>query len=166
MTTVLSQLHKNYTVHLFMISFTSYQLSWEERLNMLVRSIILLSLVLSSFCFVSALEITNVRVARDGQKQRIVIDFDGQKEPSFYIKKSKGEISITVEANLNPQRALEFKKVLQKTRYIDDANFTILSKEGETIITLLTNPKEKVADEIFSLPSPARVVIDLEKAQY
>ena len=134
--------------------------------NMLLRNTILLSAIALPLFLLSASEISNIRVARDGQKQRIVIDFDGQKEPPFYIKKSKGEINITVEATLNSQRALEFKKVLQKTRYIDDVKFTVLDKEGETVITLLTNLKEKVADEIFSLPSPARVVIDLEKAQY
>lgn len=125
----------------------------------------LLTAVLPWF-FINASEISNIRTAKDGQKQRIVIDIDGQKEPAFYIKKAKNEINITIETVLSYQRSNEFKKVLEGTRYIERANFTLLEKEGETILTIFTNPKEKVSDEIFALPSPSRLVIDLDKAQY
>ncbi len=127
---------------------------------------ITLLLALMPIFLLGSFEVTNIRSAKDGQKQRIVIDLDGQKEPSYYVKKAKGEINITLEAKLSTQRAKEFKKILEKTRYVDELDFMILDKEEETIITIFTNKKEKVADEIFALPNPSRVVIDLERAQY
>ena len=113
-----------------------------------------------------ASEISNIRAAKDGQKERLVIDIDGQKEPAFYVKKSKDQIHITIEATINEQRKQEFTKLLEKTRYINSANFIVLNKENEVIITLNMNPGLKISEEIFSLPSPSRVVVDLEKVEY
>lgn len=111
-------------------------------------------------------EISNIRTAKDGQKERVVIDIDGQKEPAFYVKKAKDQIHITIEATINEQRKQEFTKVLEKTRYINSSEFIDLNKENEVIITLYTKPGMKIYDEIFALPNPSRVVVDLEKAQY
>lgn len=111
-------------------------------------------------------QISSIRVAKDGQKQRIVIDIEGQKERSFYIKKDKGIISITIEALLDPKKTDEFKALIEKMNYIEGVSFISLDKEAECVISLFLNKKDKIADQVFSLPDPSRIVIDIERSEY
>lgn len=110
----------------------------------------------------SAAELSNIRTAKDGQKHRIVIDLDGQKEPSFYVKKAKDKIYLTIEATINEQRVPEFIKVLEKTKNIERVELIALNNEKEVILTFISNPEQKISEEIFALPNPSRVVIDVE----
>ncbi len=109
-----------------------------------------------------ATELSNIRTAKDGSKYRIVIDLDGQKEPAFYVKKAKDKIYLTIEASVNEQRIPEFIKVLEKTNNIEKVELMAFNKEKEVILAFSTNPTQKISEEIFALPNPSRVVIDVE----
>lgn len=107
--------------------------------------------------------ISNIRTSFSSGKQRIVIDVDGEKEPAYYVRKSKNVIDITLEKTLSTDNVKLFAGLLNDTNFINKVSFVVLPEESETIISI--NVKDKTSDDIFSLTSPPRLVIDLEKAK-
>jgi hypothetical protein len=98
--------------------------------------------------------INDFRTSFHQGKQRIVIDIDSNKKPSFYIKDN----IITIEARINSNKIEEIKKNFRNKHFVQQLDIVSLNNEGEVIIVIKTKAK---IEKVFALPSPSRVVIDI-----
>lgn len=129
-----------------------------------MRIILILSFFFISFSMLySAENITNVRTSFNNGKQRIVVDIEGEEEPTYYVRKGKNVIDITMEKIISIDKARTFAELLGNTNFIQKATFIVLPEEKETIISL--NVNDNTSDDVFSLAKPSRLVIDLEKTK-
>ena len=131
-------------------------------LKMRILTVLLLFLGLNLPLY-SGAELSNIRTSFEKGKQRIVIDLDGNSEPAYYIRKGKETIDITIESSTTIDKAKGYAELLANTNFVKKATFIVLPEEDEIIISMSMN--EKVADDIFALGSPSRIVVDLEKAK-
>lgn len=133
---------------------------------MLITPLFVLGLIASSIypAVAATPDISNIRVSRSGDKQRVVIDINSDSESAFYVRKGKDSITLTMEAVMRRDKEDQFKKLLEKTKYIDGVSFINLEEEGEFIAELrLTGT---VYDNVFTLSNPSRLVIDLDKYEF
>jgi DNA-binding transcriptional ArsR family regulator len=105
--------------------------------------------------------ISNLRTSVKANTQRLVFDITGENDPAYYIKKEKQTLNLTLEASLSPTKESEFIKKIEDSRYISSVEFLTLTDEKETVVSMTL--KAGVKEDIFSLPSPSRVVIDLKE---
>jgi hypothetical protein len=132
-------------------------------LSPLITLLLALSVIIpcSSLVAQNAPDISNLRTSIKANTQRLVFDITGEKDPAYYVKKDKNTLNVTLEAKLNTLKEDEFIKKIDKSKYISSIEFLTLPDENETIISIALN--SGVKEDVFSLPSPSRVVIDLKK---
>jgi hypothetical protein len=132
-------------------------------LSPLITLLLALSVIVpySSLVAQNAPDISNLRTSIKANTQRLVFDITGEKDPAYYVKKDKNTLNVTLEAKLNTLKEDEFIKKIDKSKYISSIEFLTLPDENETIISIALN--SGVKEDVFSLPSPSRVVIDLKK---
>jgi hypothetical protein len=111
----------------------------------------------------SAGNITNVRTSFNNGKQRIVVDIEGDEEPTYYVRKGKNVVDITMEKVISMDKARAFAELLGNTNFIQKASIIVLPEEKETIISL--NVNSSTSDDVFALAKPSRLVVDLEKTK-
>lgn len=121
----------------------------------------LLVLIPSSSIAKTPASISNLRTSVKARTQRLVFDITGENDPAYYIKKEKQTLNLSLEATLSPAKENEFIKKIENSKYISSVEFLTLPDEKETIVSMVL--KNGVKEDIFSLPSPSRIVIDLKE---
>ncbi len=130
-------------------------------LGSVVKLLVLLSaLIPPSLLAKTQANISNIRTSTKANTQRIVFDITGENDPAYYLKKEGQSLNITLEALISPAQEQKLSRKIENSKYISSVEFLTLEDEKETIITL--NLNERVREDVFSLPSPSRVVIDLK----
>lgn len=121
----------------------------------------LLVLIPSNSIAKAPASISNLRTSVKARTQRLVFDITGENDPAYYIKKEKQTLNLSLEATLSPAKENEFIKKIENSKYISSVEFLTLPDEKETIVSMVL--KNGVKEDIFSLPSPSRIVIDLKE---
>ena len=130
-------------------------------LGSVIKLLVLLSVLIpASLLARTQANISNIRTSVKANIQRIVFDITGEKDPAYYLKKEGQSLNITLEALISPAQEQKLSRKIENSKYISSVEFLTLEDEEETIITL--NLNKRVKEDVFSLPSPSRLVIDLK----